>query len=229
MRFSSRLFTVLAVLGLASCPLSARADIIVGNLGQPPDPTLSPSIIDPSDFWAQQFTSGIATSMVSIEASLGDFNAGTSNFALTAQLVSVTSESMTPDLGTVVATLTQVGSIPTTGFANITFDASAPIALNPSLYYWFVLTASSTDMTGNVGWQFTDSSTVSGTGTLPNYAGYAGELPSPSWESFPGTPFLIQVNGLSAVPEPTSLILGCVGFSAVIFGAARSRRRPASK
>jgi hypothetical protein len=225
MRFDFHAATLIVFLVLGSFPLSAPASqVIVGNLSQPPDPIASPSVIDPFDFWAQEFTSGVAATLLSIDASLGNFRAGNNgDFALTAQLYQVSSASNTPDQGTLIATLTQNGVIPTSGFANVEFDASPSVALSQTMFYWFVLSATSSDNSGQVGWQFTDTTSVIGPGSLSNAAVMSPGI-LPPWTVFPGAPFLMQVNGsFASVPEPSSLILGCAGFSAVLLAAFRSR------
>jgi hypothetical protein len=230
MRLDFRVKTLIALTGLLLCPLSARASqVIVGNLNQTVSSN-SPSVIDPSDFWAQEFTSGVAATLQSVDASLGNFaQAGSGDFALTAQLFQVSSASNTPDMGSLVATLTQNGAIPTAGYANVEFDAAPSVLLNPNAFYWFVLSASSGDGSGLVDWQFTDSPSNMGPGSLPNVASMSTFFPNPPWSLFPAeTPFLVQVNGeFAAVPEPSSLILGCAGFSAVLFATSRSRSRRA--
>jgi hypothetical protein len=227
MRFVFRTGTLIVLLVLGSCPLSARASqVIVGNLSATPDPIASPSVIDPTDFWAQEFTSGVPATLQSIQASLGNFSAGNNgDFALTAQVFQVSTLMNTPDQGTLIATLTQNGAIPTSGYANVEFDASPSVALSPNLFYWFVLTASSSDKSGQVDWQFTDTTSVTGPGSLSNAAVMSPGIPPP-WTVFTGAPFLMQVNGtFAAVPEPSSLMLGCAGFSAVLLAAFRSRSR----
>jgi len=226
MRLFYRVVTLFVLLVLGLCPLRARAGpVIVGNLSQPPDP-LSPSVIDSTDFWAQEFTSGVAATLQSVEASLGNLSAGNNgDFALTAQLYKVAGASNTPDQGTQIATLTQNGVIPTSGFANVEFDASPSIVLSPNLFYWFVLSAQSSDGSGFVDWQFTNTTSSTGPGSLLNAAVMSPGIPPP-WTVFSGAPFLVQVNGtFSAVPEPSSLIMGCAGFSAVLLAAFRSRTR----
>ena len=231
MRFCFRSRILIAVLGLALCPLSTRASqVIVGNLDQLPDPVASPSVIDPSDFWAQEFTSGVAATLQSIDASLGNFSAGNNgDFVLTAQVFQVSGAMDTPDQGALIATLTQNGVIPTSGYANVEFDASPSVALSPNSFYWFVLSATSSDGSGLVDWQFTDTTSVIGPGSLSNAAVMSPGIPPP-WTVFPGAPFLMQVNGsFAAVPEPSSLVLGCAGFSALLLAAFRSKSRRQSQ
>jgi PEP-CTERM motif len=225
MRWSYRLFWIVAVLGFWACPASARAgQVLVSNLDQPPS-SFSPSIIDPADFWAQQFTTGVSASLVSIKANLGELDAGINgDFIVTAQLFQVTTTSNTPDQGSLVASFTEVGNIPTGmgNFANVEFDPTSTVSLDKSKFYWFVLSGSSSDGSGAFSWQFTDSTIHSGApgSSLPNFAFFDGSLSS--WTIGPDSPFLIEVQG--SVPEPSSLILGCVGLSAVVFAARRRMR-----
>ena len=204
--------------GIVRIPGLARASqVIVSNLaldGQPGQ--FSPSQIDPSDSWAQEFTTGGYFTLQSVVANLGELNTGTNgDFTLTAQLYSVTNAGDNPSLGTLLASFSQVGPIPTAPnvYSNVEFDPTSPVSLNPSSFYWFVLSGSSSDGTGSVQWQFTDSSVTTGPGTLSAYAAFAagyGWTVTPSIPP-PFSPFLIEVDGV-AVPEPSSLLLGCVGF-----------------
>ncbi len=231
MKWRARVWPIIAFWGLATSPFTAHASqVLVGNLDQPVS-SFSPSIIDPADTWAQEFTTGTSANLQSIIASLGNINLGNNgDFTLTAQLFSVTSAITPPDptMGaTLLDTLTLNGgmaSIPTSGFGNVEFDPSVTIGLVSTQYYWFVLSGSSSDGSGSVQWQFTDSTSHSGPGTLPNY----GFLPTaPPWLVLGGSPFLIQVNGAS-IPEPSSMILGCIGISTVLFAGRWSRSRRGS-
>jgi hypothetical protein len=129
-----------------------------------------------------------------------------------------------------VATLSQNGSIPPdpTGFANVEFDPVGRVTLDPTRFYWFVLSGSSSDGTGSVEWQFTESTTHGGPGTLPDFASIFFDFPPAQWQVVPDSPFLIQVNG-TAVPESSSWILGSLGFAALILVSRWSgwRRRRA--
>ena len=218
---------MIAIVGLSACPLSARAgQVIVSNLNQPPDP--STSQVDPTDFFAQEFTTGGSFTLQNIVASLGNLipgqNAG--DLMVTAQLISVTSETTTPDLGTVVATFANnTASIPTSGFSPVVFDpTSTTVSLNASSFYWFVLSATG-DTTGSVQWQFADTFNSTGPGSLPNIAFFT----SGQWTVLNETPFLIQVNAVGgAVPEPSSLVMGCMGFAAALFARRRLKSRGAA-
>jgi PEP-CTERM motif len=219
---------LIALLGHSACVYTAFADpVLVSNLlpdGVVSGNSFSPSVIDATDSWAQEFTSGASVNLASIQASLGRLDAGTnSDFSLTAQLIQVTNASDGPDSGSVVATLSQLGSISTNGFSNVEFAPSVTVSLDASKSYWFVLTGSSSDSTGGVSWQIADTAANSGPGSLPNYGSLSPG--DPSWLVFPidpnnsaTFPFLIGVTGQgSAVPEPASLALACIGFAGALF------------
>ena len=232
MRLRSRVWPILAFLGLCSSPFTARADqVLVSNLlpdGVVSSNPFSPIVVDAASTWAQEFTSGVSVNLSSIQASLGLLNPGNNgDFSLTASLYQVSNVGDAPNLGTLLGTLSQVGPISTTGFSNVEFDPSGTVALDASRFYWFVLSGSSGDGSGGVSWQFSEQANpVAGLGTLPNYGFETVPPPSPPslpWSIFPPTtdpatfPFLIQVNGAGgSVPEPSSMILGCIGFSAVL-------------
>jgi hypothetical protein len=230
MKMKIRILPMIALLGFSVAVSSARASqVIVSNLaldGQPG--LLSPSQIDPSDSWAQEFTTGGYFALQSVFANLGELNTGTNgDFTLTAQLYSVTNAGDNPSLGTLLTSFSQVDPIPTAPnvYANVGFDPISSVTLNPSSFYWFVLSGSSSDGTGSVQWQFTDSSVTTGPGTFSAFAAFAtgfGWTVTPSVPP-PFSPFLMEVDGV-AVPEPSSLVLGSLGFGALLFVRRRMTR-----
>ena len=140
MRWRCRVLPIIAFLGLSGSFSAAHANqVLVSNLlpdGVVSANPLSPSQIDTSDFWAQEFTSGVSTNLVSIQASLGMLIPGANGgFSITAQLVQVNNASDAPDMGSVLGTLSQVGSISTTGYTNVEFDPTSTVSLDSSKYY----------------------------------------------------------------------------------------------
>ena len=226
MRLRIRLLPIIALLGLFASPLTAGADqVLVGNLDQPSHGT--PSVLGQGIFWAQEFTTGVSANLTSIVTSLGKLETPDGDFAIIARLISVPAIGDTPDMGTVVDTLTLKGglsSIPSSGFANVEFDPTKTDSLSSSLFYYFVLGQPGSPSLGSFAWDYTVSTTVEGTGTLPNTASSLGSESGP-WTQIPAAPFLIQING-AAVPEPNSWILGSMGFlSVVLAGRSLKRRR----
>jgi hypothetical protein len=214
--------------------------IIVGNLDRPPDTTDSPLLIVPyiASFGApgltaaQQFTTGSsAVELDRVIASLGNLDTGTNgSFTLTASLYSDNSNAIP---GTLLATFTyNQSTIPTSGFANVEFDTS-PINLAASTNYWFVLQGNysspkTTDDFGSATWQYTlaSGSDVYGPGLLPktnqtfnNTWSLVDNIPSPD------EPFLIQVGGPAAVPEPSTWVLGSLGLGLVLTASRWARVR----
>jgi hypothetical protein len=225
MRFCLRVVTVIAVFGLAACPLSARAGtlpFIAGDLGSSNDGSYE---VTPLTAWAQEFTTPTAVSFQSAYALLGNFDAGGFNFQLGATLVS-TAAGDNPDnpIQTWTMTLNPMTAIPTlgNGFATVEYDLPTAITLSSSLAYWFILTGSAGQNNGNSGgvdWAWSNNPNV--VGSLP-----ATDSNNPTnWTTnySPGFPFAFQAGG--AIPEPGSMILGGVGFSAVLLAAFRSRAR----
>ena len=195
MRMSPRIWSMIAVIGLLTYPCAPRAGTIVSNLGQSAGVS-SPSQIDPTDFWAQEFTTGGSFTLGSVIATLGDLNTGDNHdFTVTAQLFSVPIAGDTPDQGTLVASFTQNGAISPNGFSNVEFDPTKAVSLNSSSFYWFVLSGSSSDGSGSAQWQFTDSTAETGPGTLTNFAFFSSIVPPLGWSPGDGSsPFLIDVN-----------------------------------
>jgi hypothetical protein len=219
---------MIAVVGLSAYPVNARAgQVIVTNMGQTPDSQTSQ--VDPSFTWAQEFTTGGSYNLLNVLTSLGQFISGNNgDFTVTAQLFTVTNETSTPNEGTLLTSFTQVGNISTSGFSSVEFDPTTAVSLSASSFYWFVLSGSSSDRSGSVQWQFADTfDTTGGTGSLPNVANETGG----AWTTFnpPETPFLITVNAVGgAVPEPSSLVMGCAGFAAALFARRRIKSRGAA-
>jgi hypothetical protein len=225
-----RVLSMIALLSLLISPLARAGDLVVGNLNQPAlsfDTLIpyDPAISQPGFEAAQQFTTGsTGTSLDRIFASIGDYNPGT-DFHLTATLFADNNGLPT---GAQLTTFTfNVSAIPTSGFASVEFDPTPSVNLAANTPYWFVLNGSSSDGSGGTDWQFTASTTTYGPGTLPffsnsNDGGATWNGPFPT-AGFPNEPYLIQVNG-SLVPEPSSWILGGIGFSSLWLVGRRARK-----
>jgi hypothetical protein len=217
----------LALLSLSATSRTVLGGIIVSNLGEPPS-AFSPVSVTSDTFWSQQFTSGEAATLTQIITQLGNLDTGIAgDFTMSAALYSTPGALSLPDSGTLVTTFAfDQTTIPTAGFANIAFSPIGVVTLDPSLYYWFVLTGTSSDGTGQADWQFTDSSGSSGPGSLVAVGRY--DVPGP-WTFNDSGPFLMAVQGSLAIPEPSSLLLGVLGLSVVTVGATalRLRRQPA--
>lgn len=101
MRLRSRVWPILAFLGLCSSPFTTRADqVLVSNLlpdGVVSSNPFSPIVVDPTDTWAQEFSSGVSVNLSSIQASLGLLNPGNNaDFSLTASLYQVSKSGTLP-------------------------------------------------------------------------------------------------------------------------------------
>jgi hypothetical protein len=214
---------MIAVCAIATLPMGARAgQIVVGNLNQSPDLVTGPSFIDAEDFWAQEFTTGGGTyTLQNIFASLGPL---TPTLTLTAQLweVPIGSPTTPPDPtqgATLLDTLTLNGTIPNSGYNNrVEFDPTVTVTLDANHAYWFELSASPND-TGSLGWNFTQSTTVEGPGSLPNFATFT---PDTGWIVTPasGDVFGPQMIEVDAVPEPSTAALASIGL-AMVFAVRR--------
>jgi hypothetical protein len=221
---------MIALLSLLTSPLARAGNLVVGNLDQPPltfDSIIpyDPSIGQPGFAAAQQFTTGPSgTSLDRIFVSIGDYNAGT-DFHLTATLFA--DNAGLPTGAQLTGFTYNVSSIPTAGFATVEFDPTSAVNLAANTPYWFVLNGSSSDGSGNTDWQFTASTLTHGPGTLPFFSNstdggltWGGPFPA---AGFPNEPYLIQVNS-PLVPEPSSWILGCIGFSSLWLLRRQARR-----
>jgi hypothetical protein len=225
MRSRSWLLTMVALWGVVAFQSARAGSLVVSNLDQTPDGAdfimpYDPAIAQPGFTAAQEFTTGgTATSLDRILVNIGNYYSGTNgDFQLSATLQM--DSSGTP--GSQLDTFTfNVAAIPTSGFANIEFDPVTPFTLAANTNYWFVLSGSSpSDGTGGVNWNWTDSTTTTGPGSLPQYNNSydAGN----TWNGpFSGSPYLMGVN----VPEPAGWVLGSIGFAAVLGLARRFRAR----
>jgi hypothetical protein len=211
----------------------AHAGIVVSNLDQPVVGSTMVGAVElgmppfPFNFeYAQEFTTGSQSfKLGSIIASLG---AATGNYSGNAELLTDNKDSPGSTVLTVF-TFPSVGInnlpyIPIIGpsYGDLSFTpAMTGLLLSADTSYWFVLGASGT---GSFQWQFTDSSTVSGEGSLPNTA--VSNSPG-IWSVYPDSaePFLIQVN--ASVPEPSTFVLigwaGLIGLGVLLGRRGRPR------
>jgi hypothetical protein len=241
MKWTRRVLPVVAMLGIMTCSSVRAEDVLVGNLDQGIPPSMGGPFYDviqsmtPGDptsgfTAAQEFTPGLAgETLTRVFASLGGYDVGDGTFTLTAQLFANDPTTNLPT-GALLTTFTfNPATIPPppTGadlptFANVELDPTNPVSLDPTKGYWVVLSGSSNDGSGSTYWQWTTSNVHSGPGDLPHYANMSGgqwngPFPSPGQDN---EPYMIQVNGVAAVPEPASWVLGCMGFTAIL-GASR--------
>ncbi|MFI5458258.1 MAG: choice-of-anchor R domain-containing protein [Isosphaerales bacterium] len=234
MKSRSCVVTMVALWGVVASQSARAGNLVVSNLGQSPSGAdfimpYDPSIGQFGFTAAQEFNTGSpATSLDRIFANIGNYDSGTNgDFQLTATLLA--DSAGTPSGSPLVSFTFNVGSIPTSGFANVEFDPVGTFNLAASTNYWFVLSGSSpSDGSGGVNWNYTDSTITSGPGSLPQFNNsYDGGA---TWNGpFSGGPYLVQVNGVLSVPEPAGWVLGSIGFAAVLGLArwSRSRRRDA--
>jgi hypothetical protein len=202
-----------------------RAGVVVSNLTDPQ--TGEGTIYAPPapQEYAQEFYTGsqsgeLADIIVPLGAATGSFTASAellkdtgSNSPLTASLV--TSSFTVPSIGAGISPYPQ-----------LTFTPNTSVILTANTNYWFVLTASGSG--GSYKWGYPDTTNAT---SLPNYA--VSDNSGASWTVTPavtsGTaPFLIEVDSVtpvSAVPEPSSVVLIALGVPAV---AVAMRRRCAS-
>jgi len=237
MRLKPCAFCLIILLGLSATPFAVLAGTVtvVGNLdeGSGSSQTIVPLATNApgsSPYWiSQEFGTGATggtITLTQIFASLGLFQPSNNNdFTLTAELDSNASGNLP---GTKIADLTQNGSFGVSSFNNVEFDAVGTVTLNANTSYWFTLEAFSSDGSGSVDWQYANTITPSsGTGSLSYYASSTDGL---TWSSIPvsapyNTPFLIQVNGSTAVPEPATWLLGTIGLSTMLVVSRQWRMR----
>jgi len=193
----------------------SRAGVVVSNLTATVAGTgtiYTPSATGTPQAYAQELTTGSqSVELADIIAPLGG---ASGTFIPSAELVADRSGSPS---STVLTSFT-VPSIGTS-YSDLTFIPNTiGVVLSANTDYWFVLAAAGTG--ASYKWQYTDTTSTS----LPNYA--YGHDSGATWTIGAGGPFLIEVDSVtpvSAVPEPSSVVLIALGVPAVAM-----RRRCAS-
>ncbi len=162
-------------------------------------------------------------------ASLGGYDRGDGTFVLSAQLFANDAATNLPTGAALTSFAFNPATIPPPPsgsnkptFANVELDPTSIVTLDAAKGYWLVLAGASDDGLGSTYWQWALSGAHSGPGDIPHYSNYsAGQWNGPF--PAPGTtnqPYLIEALGSSAVPEPASWVMGCIGIS-VLLGVSR--------
>ena len=205
--------------GGGSLAPAASADILVSNLGASSAFTAASSTTSQSlrFIMASKFMTGPGESVVeSVTAKLGNGN----GYGLaTYEAYIYADDGVSP--GSVIATFDTMPSIPDGGgIANVTFESTLGIELDPNTTYWLGIT----NLTGQyMGWRATGSNAETSTAgwtidddaaSLRIVEGAAGP-----WQDFSGNyqgnVFQYSING-TAVPVPGTLaLLGAGGIVAV--------------
>jgi hypothetical protein len=206
---------LLSVILILSFQSIVRADILVSNLGEPfraDTPIANP------EFWgAQSFFSGVDNYQLdSIDAIVGN---GALSPAVVAQLrKSDINGEIDTTAGGLITTFTGPGMLGATSVR--TFLPDSLVNLVSTNKYWFILGSGNT---GTYDWSYAAGPLTTGPGALSNYADSSdgGATWSHRDDAFP---YFIQVNGTSAVPEPSSLCLaGAIAIG--LLGLTKRRRK----
>jgi hypothetical protein len=199
---------------LANAGLSYGDAVIVSNLTDPADGTGTIYSSGPPQWYAQEFLTGSSSEVLSsIIVPLGD---ASGSFTAGAELVN--NNSGLP--GSTVLTSFTVPMIPTGSPTDLTFTPMQSVTLAANTDYWFILAA--TGSGGHYEWEYTDTLSPS----FPNYA--VSNTSGTAWAiGTPPGPFLLEANAaaVSAVPEPSSLVLVTCGFLTLAVVLIRRRRK----
>ena len=197
----------------------SRAGIVVSNLSD--TQTGAGTIFAPPapQEYAQEFKTG--SQNVDLADIIAPLGAATGSFTASAELVADNGSNSPSSTVLTSFSVPTIGTATTSPYPQLTFTPNtSDVVLSANTNYWFVLAATGS---GSYKWGYTGTTNAS----LPNYA--VSDNSGASWTVTPVTgPFLIEVDSVtpvSAVPEPSSVVLIALGVPAV---AIAMRRRCAS-
>lgn len=218
----------LSVIGPAAV---SHADIVYGNLGASGTNALTPEAFSKIEItnmrWlAQGFTvGGTNTELSSVTLGLYDTNNTLARVQLFASgSSSVPSGSPLVPSGSPLATLTQ--TVSSTTPALMTFSFSPSLSLTSGSSYWVVV--STTETTGTFDWAFNSGNDSP---TAQNLSGYSASSPATLFSDNAGVawgsssfarPASISI---TAVPEPSSIVLAGLGVLAAGYQLRRRMKR----
>ena len=201
----------LALLALTLCAVPANASTITvaANLG--PVGTYGPVVFDLQSDLAEaaSFTPRLSAWLWDVMLPLSDLSGPPS---VTVGIAS--DNSGLP--GAVLATLTQIGTIPSSGSALVTFTCDECVALESGKLYWLVAGASNTSTVA-----LWDSSDIALSGNFASSD--TGSVNGP-WSTPAGIHFFTPAFEVDGVPEPTSMLLIATGVLGIALPAASARR-----
>ncbi len=233
-RFWKSVFSALASIAVAAVPGAAPAGTLVfGNLGPSGTASLSGSsvTVPTGDRLAVGFTIGGTSSVVLQSVQLGIQFAEPHSVGVILMSSIGTGTSARPS-GTMLAGAGGpfLTPIPTPTLISFPFETvfgnQTPPTLSPGSY-WFVFGSND----GDTNWVFSDSGA---TPTAQNSSGWtplnpvtkSSSDPYTSWTDSPSTT-AVSINVFAtAVPEPSTWVLGAGGLACVACGALRRRRAP---
>ena len=206
----------LAVCLLLSLPRqSARADLILGNLSDSSNDTTATIVLAPNSAISVGLKTNTQISLTSVNFYL---MANNDQLGFNATLKLRADDNNKP--GTTLSTVSTV-SIPTSNFALLSFAPAASTQLDANATYWFTLESNFIDNADAL-WIGARSNGIDPPAT--SFASFSGTRFGPINDQSSVYPFAapsFQVNGITAVPEPSSLAL----VSLPLLYLLRRRRR----
>jgi hypothetical protein len=95
--------------------------------------------------------------------------------------------------------------------------------LAPNTKYWFMIGIDAGDTTNTFLWDYSNTGSFSGSGALTEYGQSIDAGATWTYPNNPYFPWKIQVNGISAIPEPGSAAI--LGLVSATVGMLRRRSR----
>lgn len=215
MRTKKSYFGAAMIVAIMFSASPARAISLYSTLGPSGEfDTANGYFVDGSNFFNQVLASPFS---VSTTANLTDALLGLGNFAGNNNPVTLYVESNAGGVpGSILTTLTQVGTIPPFQTNSLTMFTSGGFTLTAGTMYWLV--AQETDPGTEQAWNFAFNDTSNN-----DAFNQLGSATGP-WSQFFGTDVAFQINGTTSVPESGSSFL-LLGASLLAVGVGRFAQR----
>jgi hypothetical protein len=212
---SLRPLLLAAIVGLLSA--NASAAVLFSTLGQTQDD--AQTITSTDNWWASDFSTGAqASTITSIRAAMGNFDSIAHNIDLALY------SDAAGTVGSLVATFSSAAiGANTLGSNNLVFS-HAGASLSANTTYWVVVKMQEAIVDNSPYWWLNYSNGVDGGGSFTAVSGTNPQVSldtGASWIDYGSGNFRMEINGFTAVPEPSRAVLAFAGL--FILGFRRRR------